>query len=268
LKEKINVLFIGDVIGDGGYNLISTLLDSFRKKYSPDFIIANAENISGGIGVLEKDAKRLLDSGIDVLTGGNHTMDKIQAHKFLNETDRVLRPLNYPRGAYGKGFGIYDLAGTNQKIGVVNLQGRVFMKPIECPFRTFDWANEKIKEQTNILITDFHAEVTAEKIAFGWYADGKASAVLGTHTHVQTADNRILKNGTAYITDVGMTGPYDSVIGMKTDSSIKRFLYATPQKHEVATDDLRLAAVIVKIETATGKALSIDRIMYPEFQTT
>ena len=265
MKEKISVLFIGDVIGDPGYNLISTLLDSFRKKYNPDFIITNAENISGGIGVLEKDAKMLLDLGINVLTGGNHTMDKIQAHKFLNETERVLRPLNYPRGAYGKGFGIYEINGTGLKIGVINLQGRVFMKPIECPFRTFDWASEKIKEQTNIIFVDFHAEVTAEKIAFGWYADGKATAVLGTHTHVQTADNRILKNGTAYITDVGMTGPYDSVIGMKTESSIKRFLYATPQKHEVAEDDLRIAGVLIKADSNSGKAESIERIMYPEF---
>lgn len=265
MKEKISVLFIGDVIGDPGYNLISTLLDSFRKKYNPDFIITNAENISGGIGVLEKDAVKLLDLGINVLTGGNHTMDKIQAHKFLNETERVLRPLNYPRGAYGKGFGIYEINGTGLKIGVINLQGRVFMKPIECPFRTFDWASEKIKEQTNIIFVDFHAEVTAEKIAFGWYADGKATAVLGTHTHVQTADNRILKNGTAYITDVGMTGSYDSVIGMKTESSIKRFLYATPQKHEVAEDDLRIAGVLVRVQSNSGKAESIERIMYPEF---
>jgi len=265
LKEKITILFIGDVIGDAGFNLVNTLLDSFKKKYSPDFIIVNAENISGGLGVLEKDAKKLLSTGIDVLTGGNHTMDKIQAHKFLNEAENVLRPLNYPRGAYGKGYGIYEIKEKGIKIGVVNLQGRVFMKPIECPFRTFDWVYEKIKEETNIIVTDFHAEVTAEKIAFGWYVDGRASAVLGTHTHIQTADNRILKEGTAYISDVGMTGPYDSVIGMKKESSLRRFLYATPQKHEVATEDLRLAGVIVIIDSKTGKANSIERIMYPEF---
>lgn len=265
MKEKINVLFIGDIIGDPGYNITVSLLPSLITKHKIDFVIANAENISSGMGVLEKDARKLLELPIDVLTGGNHTMDKIQSHKYLNEADRVLRPANYPRGAFGKGFGIYNVKDSAIKIGVVNLQGRVFMKPIDCPFRGYDWIYEKIKTETNIIIVDLHAETTAEKIAFGWHVDGRASAVFGTHTHIQTADSRVLPGGTAYISDVGMTGPYDSVIGMKKEASIKRFIYATPQKHEVAENDLRLSGVVCCIDPVNGKADSIERIFFPEF---
>jgi len=265
LSEKINVLFIGDIIGEPGYNLTKSLLPSFISKYKINFVIANGENISGGMGLLEKDAKKLLDLGIDVLTGGNHTMDKLQAHKYINQAESVLRPQNYPRGAYGFGFGVYAVPETEYKIGILNLQGRVFMKALDCPFRSFDWAYEKIKEKTNIVLVDFHAEATSEKVAFGWYADGRATAILGTHTHVQTSDDRLLPGGTAYITDVGMTGPYDSVIGMKKEQSIKRFVYATPQKHEVGEGDLRFAAVHCEIDPETGKAVSINRILYPEF---
>ncbi len=265
MKEKINILFIGDIIGEPGINLVKSLLPSFINKYKINFVIANAENISDGMGILEKDAKKLLELPIDVLTGGNHTMDKIQSHKFINDTHNILRPNNYPRGAYGHGFGIFPIKGTNFKIGVINLQGRTYMKPIDCPFRNFDWIYEKIKEEVKIIIIDFHAETTAEKIAFGWYVDGKASAVFGTHTHIQTSDERILIHGTAYITDVGMTGSYDSVIGMKKESSIKRFIYGTPQKHEVATDDIRIAGAICEIDAFTGKSSMIKRIFYPEF---
>lgn len=265
MTATINILFIGDIIGEPGFNFLKLALPSLKTKYNIDFTIANAENITGGIGMLEKDASNLLSLDIDVLTGGNHTFDKIQTHKYINDSDNILRPLNYPKGVYGKGFGIYKLKDTNINICVSNFQGRVYMKPIEDPFRTFDWMYDKVKETTNIFIVDFHAEVTAEKIAFGWYTDGRASAVLGTHTHIQTADSRVLPAGTAYITDVGMTGPYDSVIGMRKDISIKRFLYATPQKHEIATEDLRIAGVVLQIDTKSGKALSIKRIMHPEF---
>lgn len=265
MQEKIKVLFIGDIIGEPGYNLTKTLLPTYISKYKVDFVIANGENITEGKGLIEKDGKKLLELDIQVLTGGNHTMDKIQAHKYLNETINVLRPLNYPKGAYGHGFGVYEISGTNLKIGVINLQGRVFMKYIDCPFRAFDWAYEKIKYDTNIVFVDFHGEATAEKIAFGWYANGRASVVVGTHTHVPTADHRILSNGTAYITDVGMTGPYDSVIGMKKEGSIKRFLYSTPQKYEVGEEDLRFSAVLCEIDNESGKAVSIKKIFYPEF---
>jgi 2',3'-cyclic-nucleotide 2'-phosphodiesterase len=265
MKEKLNILFIGDIIGEPGLNLVKSLLPNFISKYKIDFVIANAENISEGMGVLEKDAKRLLELPIDVLTGGNHTMDKIQSHKYINETSNLLRPNNYPKGAYGRGFGIFNVNNTSQKICVMNLQGRTFMKPIDCPFRSFDWAYEKIKDETKVIIVDFHAETTAEKIAFSWFADGRASTIFGTHTHIQTADERILPGGTAFITDVGMTGAYDSVIGMKKDASIKRFVYGTPQKHEVATDDLHFAGVVCEIDYVTGKTTSIKRIFFPEF---
>ena len=265
MSENINILFIGDIIGEPGYNILTSLLPGFISKYKTDFVIANAENITEGMGILERDAKRLLDLGIDVLTGGNHTMDKIQTHKFISEAEKLLRPLNYPRGAYGKGFGIYPVSGKSAKVAVINLQGRIFMKPLDCPFRSFDFAYEKVKEETKIIFVDFHAETTSEKIAFGWHADGRASAVIGTHTHVQTADERILPGGTAYLTDAGMTGPYDSVIGMKKEASLKRFIYATPQKHEVATGDLKFAAVHISVNAETGKASEIKRILYPEF---
>jgi metallophosphoesterase (TIGR00282 family) len=265
MKEKLNILFIGDIIGEPGLNIVKSLLPGFITKYKIDFVIANAENISEGMGILEKDANKLLELPIDVLTGGNHTMDKIQSHKYINESQNLLRPNNYPRGAYGRGFGIFKVKDSTIKICVVNLQGRTFMKPIDCPFRSFDWIYEKVKEETKIILVDFHAETTAEKIAFSWYADGRASGIFGTHTHVQTADEHILPQGTAYITDVGMTGPHDSVIGMKKESSIKRFVYATPQKHEVAADDIHFAGIVCEINTETGKSGSIKRIFFPEY---
>ena len=263
----MKVLFIGDVIGIPGYDLLKTFLPSIKSRYHIDFVVANAENITDGMGMLEKDALELLKLEIDVLTGGNHTMDKIQSHKFINENQQILRPLNYPKGAYGKGFGIFDLKSKGLKIAVVNLQGRVFMRTIDCPFRCFDSVIERIKAITNLVVVDFHAETTSEKVAFGWYADGRASAVIGTHTHIQTSDERILPGGTAYITDVGMTGAYDSVIGMKKEQSIKRFVYATPQKHEVAKDDLHVSGAVFEIDNLTGKAKSIERLFFPAFNS-
>jgi metallophosphoesterase (TIGR00282 family) len=177
----------------------------------------------------------------------------------------LLRPLNYPKGSYGSGYVVYDLGQTG-KAGVLNLQGRTFMYPIDDPFRTADWAIEKMKAETNIIIVDMHAEATAEKVAMGWHLDGKVSAVIGTHSHIQTADERILPNGTAYITDVGMTGPYDSVIGMKKENALKRFIYATPSRYESANNDARLAALVLTVDKETGKAASIERIFYPPFQ--
>lgn len=265
MSNTVKVLFIGDVIGEPGFKHLQLFLPALVTKYKADFIIANGENITEGIGTLEKDALKLLGLNINVLTGGNHTMDKIQAHKFINDNKFVLRPNNYPKGVYGKGFGIYEIPGTSFKIGVINLMGRVFMRSIECPFRNFDWVYEKIKAETNIIFVDFHAEATAEKIAFGWHADGRASVVVGTHTHTPTADNRVLTGGTGYITDVGMTGPYDSVIGMKKESSLKRFIFSTPQKHETGSEDLHIAGIIAEIDTSSGKCTSIKRIFYPEF---
>ena len=199
-----------------------------------------------------------------VITGGNHTWDKHQSQDYLKSEPRVIRPLNYPKGTYGNG---YHIVSTKKcKVAVLNLQGRTFMSPLDCPFRTADWVIQKIKSESKVIIIDFHAEATAEKMAMGHYLDGKISALIGTHTHIQTADERILAGGTAYITDVGMSGPYDSVIGMKTVAAINRFIYQTPQKYETATDNVHLAGVFLVVDSENGKSKQIERIIFPEFE--
>ncbi|MFA5010423.1 MAG: TIGR00282 family metallophosphoesterase [Ignavibacteria bacterium] len=265
MNKNVRILFIGDVIGVPGFNMVKLVLPGLIEKEKIDFVIANGENISEGMGILKRDADTLLTLPINVLTGGNHTLDKIQSHKFIDESKNILRPLNYPKGVYGNGYGVFKASNKDVNIAVVNLIGRVFMKPLDCPFRAFDRLYEKIKEEAKVIFVDFHGEATSEKIAFGWYADGRASVVVGTHTHVQTADSRVLPKGTAYITDVGMTGPYESVIGMKADASIRRYIFGTPHKHEVADGDVRFAGIIADIDSETGKANSIKRILYPEF---
>jgi metallophosphoesterase (TIGR00282 family) len=260
----IKVLFIGDIVGLPGLNFTQTFLPSIIQKYKPDLIIANGENVSDGKGCTEKEAKILFELGINVITGGNHTWDKHLSQEYIKKDSRVLRPLNYPKGTHGNGYIIIDIKDT--KIAVVNLQGRTFMSSIDCPFRSAEWIISKIKNESQIIIIDFHAEATAEKIALANFLDGKVSCIIGTHTHIQTSDERILPNGTGYITDVGMTGPYDSVIGMKTQAALNRFLYQTPQKFETAQDDVHLSAVFFKIDKLTGKTISVERIFFPEFE--
>ncbi|HSL90245.1 MAG TPA: TIGR00282 family metallophosphoesterase, partial [Ignavibacteriaceae bacterium] len=224
--SSFNILFIGDIIGKPGLDLVQTWLPGLIQKYKPDLVIANGENASDGKGCTSKEGQILFDLGVHVITGGNHTWDKHQSQDYLKSEPRVLRPLNYPKGTYGNGFIITET--KKGKAAVLNLQGRTFMSPLDCPFRSADWALQRIKSETKVVILDFHAEATAEKMAMGHYLDGKISALIGTHTHTQTADERILAGGTAFITDVGMSGPYDSVIGMKTVAAINRFLYQTP----------------------------------------
>lgn len=266
MKDHINVLFIGDIVGEPGYKYAKEVLPELRRKYEVDFVIANGENINDTNGILERDAKKLLELGIDVLTGGNHTLDKIQAHSFIKNATNVLRPYNYPKGVYGNGYGIYSVKDEACKIGVISLMGRVYLKYIDCPFRGFDEVYKAVSRETKIVFVDFHAEASAEKIAFFHYADGRASAVVGTHTHVQTADERISENGTAYITDAGMTGAYDSVIGTNKESAIKRFIYSTPHRHEVAVNDVKFAGMFYKINKETGKSEYTERIFFPEFK--
>lgn len=265
MKENmtINILFIGDVVGKPGLSLIETWLPSLEKKYRADIIIANGENAADGKGCTEKEGKILLNMGVKVITGGNHTWDKHQSQEYLKVEPRSLRPLNYPRGTYGNGYHIADT--KKGKVAVISLQGRAFMAAIDCPFRSADAALQKIKSETKVVIVDFHAEATAEKTALAYYLDGKISALIGTHTHVQTADERILPNGTGYITDSGMTGPYDSVIGMKKEAAINRFLYQTPQKYIAATDQMHLCGVFLKVDSETGETVEIERIIMPEF---
>ncbi len=262
--QTLSLLFIGDIIGSPGLEFTRTFLPGISQKYKPDIMIANGENISDGKGCTEKEAQILFDMGVRVITGGNHTWDKHQSQEYLKQEARSLRPLNYPKGTHGNGYIILDVKNT--KIAVINLQGRTFMSPIDCPFRSAEWIISKIKNETKIIIIDFHAEATAEKMALANFLDGKVSCVIGTHTHIQTADERILPNGTGYITDVGMTGPYESVIGMKTQAAINRFLYQTPQKYETAKDEVHLSALFIKIDTESGKTTYIERIFFPEFE--
>lgn len=260
----INILFIGDVVGQPGLEMLETWLPSLQKKYRADITIVNGENAADGKGCTEVEGKRIFNLGASVITGGNHTWDKHQSQEYLRAEPRALRPQNYPKGTYGKGFYIADT--PKGKVAVLNLQGRAFMQQIDCPFRTAEWVLKKLSEETKVIFIDFHAEATAEKLALANFLDGKVSVIVGTHTHIQTADERIFPKGTAYITDVGMTGPYDSVIGMKTDAALNRFLYQTPQKYQTATGQTHLCGFFAKVDNETGKAIEVERIMLPEFE--
>ncbi len=261
-QKKINILFIADIIGTPGLTIIKNVLKGLREDYQIDFCIANGENGSAGKGLTENIAKEYFNYGIDVITSGNHIFEKYSSHKLLNTYyNRIIRPLNYPFGASGKGSLVATIS-NNVKIGIINIQGRTFMLPIDCPFRAVKEEINKIRLITPIIIVDFHAEATAEKMAMGWYLNGRISAMIGTHTHVQTSDETILDKGTAYITDVGMTGPYDSVIGMKKEVAIKRFIQQLPEKYQPADSDLKFAGVVVTINTEDGKAETIKRLFF------
>jgi len=262
MPDKIKILFLGDVIGRPGRKALNRYLPSFKEKHSPSLIIANAENAAGGIGITEEIGQELL-SQVHVLTSGNHIWDKKEALSYLEKEPRLLRPANYPPQNPGRGS--YILKDDNGvKVGILNLQGRVFMEPIDCPFRTADEELKKLNKITSSIIVDFHAEATSEKQALGWYLDGKVSAVIGTHTHVPTADERLLSHGTAYITDVGMVGGYNSVIGIRKDQALKRFLTSRPQRFEPGKEGLVLSSVLVEIDAQTGKALKIWRELIAE----
>jgi metallophosphoesterase (TIGR00282 family) len=262
MQDKISVLFLGDVIGRPGRRALDMYLPGLIKKHQPTLVIANGENAAGGIGITEKVGKELLNK-VDVLTSGNHIWDKREAISYMREEQRLLRPANYPPGNPGKGTYLFE-DEKGRKIGILNLQGRVFMEPIECPFRTADAEIEKLREATPVIIVDFHAEATSEKQALGWYLDGKVSAVIGTHTHVPTADERILPQGTAYITDVGMVGGYNSVIGIRRDQAMDRFLTARPQRFEPGKDGTIFTSIFVEIDPLSGKALSIQKKIFIE----
>ena len=256
MPDKTCVLFIGDVIGRPGRKALAKHLPSLKQKFSPDVIIINAENAAGGIGITEKICQELLGYA-DVLTSGNHIWDKKEALPLLESEPRLLRPANYPPVNPGKGT--YVLDKGKHRVGVLNLQGRVFMEPIDCPFRIAYREIESLRNTTPIIIVDFHAEATSEKQAMGWYLDGKVSAVIGTHTHIPTADERLLPQGTAYITDIGMVGGYNSVIGIRRDQALDRFLTSRPQRFEPGKDGMILSSVCVEIDSLTGKALNIRK---------
>ncbi len=264
--NTFNILFIGDIIGKPGMDMVRTWLPGLIKKYKADFVIANGENASEGKGCTDKEGKMLFELGVNCITGGNHTWDKHQSQDYLKIEEKYIRPQNYPKGTFGRGFYISDT--KKGKVAVVNLQGRAFMATIDCPFRSADWTIDRIKSETKTIIVDFHAEATAEKLALVNYLDGKITALVGTHTHIQTSDERIFPKGTGYITDVGMTGPYESVIGMKTEAAINRFIYQTPQKYQTAENDVHLCGVYIKVDSDTGKTVEIERILLPEFNRT
>ncbi len=257
----MRVLHIGDIVGESGRKAVARILPSIKKHHSPDLIIANGENLAGGFGITEKTLKEVLESGVDVITSGNHIWDKKEVLKIITQEPRLIRPANYPPGVPGSSYFLFDTAG-GAKCLVFNLLGRIFMEPLDCPFRTADKIIEEFKERVNIFILDFHAEATSEKLAIAWYLHGRVSAVIGTHTHVQTSDERILPLGTAYITDAGMTGSISSVIGMRKEEAIQRFLTFIPHKFEVAKDDIELQGVIFDVDEKTGKSLHIERIRY------
>jgi len=255
----VNILFIGDVIGKPGRQVVSRELHRLVDQYRLDLVIANGENAAGGFGITEETAKDLFKSGINFLTSGNHIWDKKDSLEFITREERLLRPANYPPGTAGRGSAVVRTPG-GAKVGVLNLEGRVFMNNLDCPFRTADREVARLREETPIIFVDFHAEATSEKTSLGWYLDGRVSALVGTHTHVQTADERILPGGTAYLTDAGMTGAFDSVIGVRKDEPIEKFLTQVPVKFEIAKNNLRLNGVVITVDEGSGRAVGIERV--------
>lgn len=254
----MRILFIGDIIGSPGRQAVRHLLPELRKTEDIDFALANGENAAGGLGLTPKVAEELFGCGLDIITSGNHIWDKKDIFEFLAKDTRLLRPANYPPGVIGVGSTI--ISRRDKKLGVINLSGRVFMKDLECPFRTASGEIERLKDSVRVMVVDMHAEATSEKIAMGWYLDGQVSAIIGTHTHVQTADERILPRGSAYITDIGMTGAFDSVIGVKKEIILERFLTQVPVHLEVAKEDVALQGAIVEVDEDSGKARAIKRV--------
>jgi metallophosphoesterase (TIGR00282 family) len=254
----IRILFAGDIISRVGRMALRSVLPDFKKSHNVSLCIANVENAAGLFGITQKVIDEITSSGVDVMTSGNHVWDKRAGIPLLDTRKDLLRPANYPQGVPGRGFLIREVSSA--KVAIVNLQGRIFMPPIDCPFRCADTILSKVPPDVKVILMDFHAEATSEKLAMGYYMDGRVSAVIGTHTHIQTADERIMPQGTAYITDVGMVGPFDSVIGVKKDQVISRFLYRVPVRFEVASGRPCMGAVLVDIDEVTGKALSIKRV--------
>ncbi|MEW6377083.1 MAG: TIGR00282 family metallophosphoesterase [Thermodesulfobacteriota bacterium] len=258
----MKILFIGDIVGKAGRQAIHRVLKKAIGDYGVEFTVANGENAAGGMGITPAIAIEILNEGVDVLTSGNHIWAKKEILPFLNDESRLLRPANYPAQVPGRGTGVFELR-DGQKVGILNLEGRVFMKHLDCPFRVGEKEIEILRKQTNIIIVDFHAEATSEKMAMGWFLNGKVSAILGTHTHVQTSDEKILDRGTAYITDVGMTGPLASVIGIRKQVALERLLTQIPWKFDVATEEIELQGVLIEVDPKTGKAKNIQRIKVP-----
>jgi 2',3'-cyclic-nucleotide 2'-phosphodiesterase len=260
----VKILFVGDIFGRPGKKIAAKLIPKIIEEKKVDFCIANGENAAGGFGLTANSAKKMFSYGIDAITSGNHVWDRRETAALLDGSERILRPANYPPGAPGIGYTVMRKGDIT--IGIINLIGRIFMQPFDCPFRKADEIIDKIRMETKTIFVDFHAECTAEKVALGWHLDGYVSAVVGTHTHVMTADERVLPRGTAYITDVGMTGPHDSVIGVKVEESLGRIMSQRPARFSPAENRLRLSGVLIDVDVATGKSTSIERIFVDDHE--
>ncbi|NQW31037.1 MAG: TIGR00282 family metallophosphoesterase [Ignavibacteria bacterium] len=259
---QLNILFIGDIVGHVGLRKVVATLPSLIEKYKSDCVIVNGENIVDGKGLSEKEADELFANGAHCITTGNHVWENWKARTLLANNPRVLRPHNYPPENPGRGFTLVTLP-DQRTVGVIQVQGRAYMQPIDDPFKSVDTAIAKLRMQATVLFVDFHADASAEKIAMGWHLDGRVSAICGTHTHTQTNDGTILPNGTAFISDVGMSGPYDSVIGMKKDIALKRMMLQTAHKYETAENDVRVCGAHIAVDEKTGIALEIEPFMIP-----
>lgn len=257
-NNLFEVLFLGDVVGRPGRVHVKKYLSEITSENTPDLIIVNAENAAHGFGLTEKIVKEFVTAGVHVLSGGNHTFDKKEIFDFIEDYPFLLRPANYPEGTPGRGTYVFEKDGF--KVGIINLMGRVFMEPLNSPFATVDKLVEELKEEVDSIVVDFHAEATAEKVAMGLHLDGRVSAVLGTHTHVQTADQRILPGGCAYITDAGLCGPRDGVIGMDKELVFRRMIQQLPARFEIAGGATVLSGVRISLSKDTGKAVNIERI--------
>src|SRR5580765_5169006 len=257
----VRLLFIGDIVGRPGRTLVQRGLAAMVAHHGIDLVIANAENAAAGFGITREIGDQLLDWGVDVMTSGNHIWDKKEALDYIGAEPRLLRPANYSAAAPGNGS---YLARTKdgRSVGVINVMGRVFMPPVDDPFAVVLKEIDAIRQRARVIFVDFHGEATSEKIAMGWHLDGKVTAIVGTHTHVQTADERILPKGTAYLTDVGMTGPHDSVIGVEIQAALGKFITGLPARYETATENPRLNAVVIDADEQTGRATDIERLSY------
>ncbi|OGX68439.1 MAG: metallophosphoesterase [Paenibacillus sp. RIFOXYA1_FULL_44_5] len=264
MKEEttIKVLFIGDIVGSTGRKALKENISSLKKKWSPDFIVANGENAAAGRGITREIAMQFFDAGIHGLTMGNHTWDHKDIFNFIENEGRIIRPANFPPGTPGKGF--TTLKNNGKELVIINLQGRTFLPPLECPFTTADEIIKQLNKKNKHILVDFHAEATSEKISFGWYLDGKVSAIVGTHTHVQTNDERILPKGTAYVTDVGMVGPRDGVLGMEKTAVIQKFVTQLPVRFVVDEGKWQFHAVFLNLDDQTGMATQIKLIRINE----
>ncbi len=258
----MNILFIADVIGSPGRDVVRALVPALRQRFDAQLVIGNVENAAGGFGLTRDSGEALAAAGLDVFTGGNHLWDRKDAGAYIAAEPRLVRPANLPPGTAGEGWRVFR-AADGTPVGVVSLLGRVFMKEADCPFRAADRALEALQDQCKVVFVDFHAETTAEKVAMGWHLDGRVSALIGTHTHVQTADERVLPKGTAYITDLGMTGPHDSVLGRDKSRVLEALITGMPTHFDVATGDVKLNGAIITVDPATRLATAIERVSLP-----